>query len=502
MLDWKKRRRKSATAPKPRRASFRPGLEALEDRSLLSVTIGSITDATLPSGGPLFVPVAGTNSVAGDTVNYTATSSDPNVTVKVRNNEPYLQLNFKTYGTMVLQLFPDVAPVTVENIEALVREGFYTNLTIHRIVAGFVIQGGDPEGNGMGGPGFTFQTEIGPLTNYNGTGQLAMANSNTATDKSTNGSQFFITLAPNTTTLPGNYTLFGQLVEGFNVLNEIAALPVGGTNGDTPTNPPVILSAQLVSAPTDTVLLVQAPTGYNGDPLITVTGTDGSSSATQTFHVQVGTGGAALTNIQFVNRIYGDILNRVPEQSTLVSLTNALSSGAITPQQLVYSVQTSQESRIDQVTNIYSTLLNRKPTSQEFSTGVTFLNAGGSLSTLEAKVISTEEYFDDQGGTNAAWITGVYAQATGDSNLAPSYISYVSNELNTGLSMNSFAQSVFDSTGGAIHKVQSLFTTFLSRTPASNDPSIQGLVTALMDGVSEDLLIVTIATSPEFFLKL
>jgi cyclophilin family peptidyl-prolyl cis-trans isomerase len=379
-----------------------------------------------------------------------------------------------------------------------VREGFYTNLTIHRIVSGFVIQGGDPNGDGTGGPGFTFQNEITPLSDYYGTGQLAMANSGA----NTNGSQFFITLAPNSSSLDGNYTLFGQLVEGFNVLNTIAALPVGGTSGSTPTNPPVILSAQIVSAPTDTVLLVQAPKNYNGDALITVTGTDGSSSATQTFHVQVGTGGTALQNIQFVNRVYGDILNRVPEASTVTSLSNALNSGAITPQQLVYMVQTSQEARIDQVTNVYSTLLNRKPTSQEYSTGVAFLSGGGSLATLEAKVISTEEYFDDQGGTNSAWITGVLTQATGDSTVSPAYISYVSNELNTGLSMTRYAQSVFDSQGAAIHTVQTLFNTFLSRTPASNDPSIQGLVTALMDGVSQDLIIVTIATSPEFYAKL
>ena len=135
----------------------------------MSVTVGAISDGSLPTGGALFVPVTSTDSIAGDTVNYTATSSDPNITVAVRTNEPYLQINFKTYGTMVFQLFPDIAPITVQNIEALVNEGFYTNLTIHRIttvaVDGLaVIQGGDPNGDGTGGPGFTFNDEFGPLT--------------------------------------------------------------------------------------------------------------------------------------------------------------------------------------------------------------------------------------------------------------------------------------------------------------------------------------------------
>ena len=206
-----------------------------------------------------------------------------------------------------------------------------------------------------------------------------MANSNNASTSTfnTNGSQFFVTEQPTAAALNGKFNLFGQLVEGFNVLNEIGALPVGAN--DKPTNPPVILSARIITDPTDTVLLVQAPANYNGDALITVTGTDGSSSATQTFHVQVGNGGAALQNIQFVNRIYGDILNRIPEPSTLTNYTNALASGAITPQQLVYAVQTSQEARIDQVASIYSTLLNRQPTSQEFSTGVAFLRRPAQL---------------------------------------------------------------------------------------------------------------------------
>jgi hypothetical protein len=210
----------------------------------------------------------------------------------------------------------------------------------------------------------------------------------------------------------------------------------------------------------------------------------------------------ASQNSLFVTALYNDILHRAPDAATLSYLTNLLDSNAVTPQQVVFAVQTSQEARIDQVAAVYQTFLNRQPSSQEFSTGVAFLTAGNSLSALKAQIISSQEFFNDQGGTNAAWITAVYKEATGNSTLSSSYINTVSNELNAGLSRSAFALSVFDSQAGATLEVQTLFQTFLARTPSATDPSIQSLVTALMNGISEDLVVMTIASSAEFFAKL
>jgi cyclophilin family peptidyl-prolyl cis-trans isomerase len=124
-------------------------------------------------------------------------------------------------GSMVLCLQPALAPVTVNVIVTLARNHFYDGLKFHRVVAGFVIQGGDPKGDGSGGPGFSFADEL-PRTSYT-VGSVAMANSG----KNTNGSQFFICLpsAPGSTssctTLPHLYNLFGALQSGIDVATRI-----------------------------------------------------------------------------------------------------------------------------------------------------------------------------------------------------------------------------------------------------------------------------------------
>jgi cyclophilin family peptidyl-prolyl cis-trans isomerase len=118
-------------------------------------------------------------------------------------------------GTMVLELYPDVAPKTVANFVKLIGAGFYNGLTFHRVVPGFVIQGGDPKGDGTGGPGYTIEAEFSSKPHVRGT--LAMARSS---DPNSAGSQFYIALdrAPH---LDNNYTVFGQLVEGMDVIDKI-----------------------------------------------------------------------------------------------------------------------------------------------------------------------------------------------------------------------------------------------------------------------------------------
>jgi cyclophilin family peptidyl-prolyl cis-trans isomerase len=122
------------------------------------------------------------------------------------------------YGDIVLELFPDEAPIAVNNFVFLARQGFYDGLTFHRVVKGFVIQGGDPKGDGSGGPGYYFQDE--PVTRDYVYGTLAMANAGA----DTNGSQFFITLA--NLNLPKQYTIFGIMTQGSDVLSKIESIRV------------------------------------------------------------------------------------------------------------------------------------------------------------------------------------------------------------------------------------------------------------------------------------
>ena len=117
-------------------------------------------------------------------------------------------------GDLVLELFATDVPVTVDNFVTLARDGFYDGLTFHRVIPGFMAQGGCPEGTGTGGPGYIFDDEI--THHKHGTGALSMANSG----PSTNGSQFFITYAPQPH-LDGKHTVFGQLVEGMDVLESL-----------------------------------------------------------------------------------------------------------------------------------------------------------------------------------------------------------------------------------------------------------------------------------------
>ncbi|PWU14487.1 MAG: peptidyl-prolyl cis-trans isomerase [Bdellovibrio sp.] len=138
-------------------------------------------------------------------------------------------------GKFKIKLFPEKAPKTVDNFVGLaegtkewtdpktgnkVKKKFYDGLTFHRIVPGFVIQGGDPLGNGTGGPGYKFDDEIAKDLNFEKPGMVAMANAG----KNTNGSQFFVTVsnAPPVKNLTGGYTIFGEIVDGMNVVNDIS----------------------------------------------------------------------------------------------------------------------------------------------------------------------------------------------------------------------------------------------------------------------------------------
>ena len=141
-------------------------------------------------------------------------------------------------GTMTAELFADEAPKTVNNFVFLAREGFYNGVIFHRVIRGFMIQGGDPKGTGTGGPGYQFADE--PVSRPYKRGTLAMANAG----KNTNGSQFFVMHADYN--LPPNYTIFGKLTGGEDVLDRIATAKTGSQ--DRPTNPVSIQSVTITEA--------------------------------------------------------------------------------------------------------------------------------------------------------------------------------------------------------------------------------------------------------------
>ena len=124
---------------------------------------------------------------------------------------------FKTEkGDITVELFADRAPLTVENFVNLARAGFYDGTTFHRVINGFMAQGGDPTGTGTGGPGYQFGDEFHPSLRHDGAGVLSMANAGPGT----NGSQFFITHGP-TPHLNDRHSVFGKVTAGMEVVNSL-----------------------------------------------------------------------------------------------------------------------------------------------------------------------------------------------------------------------------------------------------------------------------------------
>lgn len=160
------------------------------------------------------------------------------------------EIVFKDFGTVKVDLYPDEAPITVENFVNLAKSGFYDGLTIHRVSPGFVIQGGDPTGTGSGDPDqakikgeFAANGEVNRISHVRGV--LSMARAGYSYDSAT--SQFFVMLADNTQVghLNGNYAAFGCVTDGMDVIDAIGALDVyPGT--DRPFTPPVIESVKIL----------------------------------------------------------------------------------------------------------------------------------------------------------------------------------------------------------------------------------------------------------------
>lgn len=144
-------------------------------------------------------------------------------------------------GTLVIALDPIAAPITVNNFVFLAAQHYYDGVIFHRIIQGFVCQGGDPDGNGRGGPGYKFVDELPKPGKYQ-IGSLAMANAG----PNTNGSQFFLISGPSGVQLPPAYSLFGQVVKGLDIVEMMQNVPTGP--GDRPKDDVVIRSVTITVA--------------------------------------------------------------------------------------------------------------------------------------------------------------------------------------------------------------------------------------------------------------
>ena len=160
----------------------------------------------------LLISCAVTPSEPAPTLKPMSYSAPPPMTINT--SKQYTATIETGKGNIVLELFASDVPITVNNFVFLAREGFYDGTTFHRVISSFMAQGGDPTGTGTGGPGYTFADEFTKYTHV--TGALSMANAG----PNTNGSQFFITYTPQNH-LDGKHSVFGQLIDGMDVLEAI-----------------------------------------------------------------------------------------------------------------------------------------------------------------------------------------------------------------------------------------------------------------------------------------
>ena len=142
-------------------------------------------------------------------------------------------------GEFIVEMFEDKAPKTTKNFIELTEKGFYNGVVFHRVIDGFMIQGGDPTGTGMGGPGYKIDDEFGEGLQHDDEGVLSMANAG----PNTGGSQFFITLAP-TPRLNGHHAIFGKVVEGMDIVRLIGVVPTDFR--DRPKDPVIMETVEVI----------------------------------------------------------------------------------------------------------------------------------------------------------------------------------------------------------------------------------------------------------------
>lgn len=250
---------------------------------------------TLLAGSPLMIPLDGFDP-NGDNLTYTVTvnQTSPVLTATLRPRNGALKITVAGYGDMLIDTFDDLVPRVTDRIKALADSGFYDGLTFHRVLNNFVIQGGDPNGNGTGGSGVAFNDQFNVDLQHNRTGLISMAKS---TDD-TNDSQFFITEGP-LRSLDFQHSIFGIVVEGESVRDAISNLgkdsltgvtpsPAGTDTNDKPLIPVTMQSVDVVADNENGVLMLKAAEGTSGTATVTVRVTDTAGNySEQTFTVNV-----------------------------------------------------------------------------------------------------------------------------------------------------------------------------------------------------------------------
>lgn len=262
-------------------------LEQLEPRCVLaSPTLASLSDVTLYAGTSLNIALDGADS-DGDSLTYTVSSTNSNVTASISNSSnrsleiEIADVGDDIHGTIIIELFEDLAPDTTARIIELAQSGFYDGLTFHRIIEDFMIQGGDPEGTGSGGTGTDFDDEYSSSLQFTSSGLVAMAKSN----NDTNDSQFFITCGA-TRWLDYHHTIFGRVTEGYNIVSQLSQ--VSTDDDDAPVNSVIMTSVSVIQDQQNGVLRISSPEGVTGTSSITVVVTDESGNqSTRTFQVTV-----------------------------------------------------------------------------------------------------------------------------------------------------------------------------------------------------------------------
>lgn len=261
----------------------------LESRLLFaSPTLAALPNVTLYAGAPLQIPLDGNDADVADDLTFTVTitnntgsvsgliSPSSNRSLKIVASHVSSGANDVgfTNESMVIKLFEDKAPKTTARIIALANSGFYNNLTFHRVINNFMIQGGDPLGTGAGGSGVVFDDEFDPSLQFTGKGLIAMAKSYDDTDDS----QFFITES-NPRYLDFNHTIFGQLIEGESTRDKISNVLTD--SNDKPINPVIMNSVTVIADKQNGVLSLSVPNGVSsGSATITVTATDPANHST------------------------------------------------------------------------------------------------------------------------------------------------------------------------------------------------------------------------------
>ncbi len=263
-----------------RSRSHRLLLEPLEERRVLSAPgLAAIDDVTVLAGAPLHLALDGFDA-DGDALSFSATSTNSDLQTFVPQGNRSARISVAGHGDMVLQMFEQRAPNVTGQIIALAQAGFYDGLTFHRVMEDFMIQGGDPSGNGTGGPGFQFDDEFHNDLQHTSSGVWSMAKSG----DDTNGSQFFITAVP-TRHLDFQHSIFGFLTEGDDVRASIAGVEVGAN--DKPLTDVVMETVEIFADVENGVLMLKAPEGVSGTATVTVTVSDGTATAQQSFNVTI-----------------------------------------------------------------------------------------------------------------------------------------------------------------------------------------------------------------------